>query len=313
LFHVKGEFNMKTKNLWKYVLSGVLLTSMPLCVSAADTASVTIPRVTTATLDFAPDNYWISAGKAGTLIRVSGANEGVISYGSQETKFGKGTGTLTLQGVTVTSILEPSSVAGVVVHQTTSSSLSDKTININDITLDGSAGEMYGFLGYTSGSGSSSVPFNGTLKIGNVSVTNKTITYTEPDEPSDPPVVDPPVVDPPVVDPPVVDPPVVDPPVVDPPYDPANPPGWPPLGTMPLTTDDPRYPLQPGDEGYGFPLETWDPRYPWDLGALSTFAAAASSSSSSSSTLGGPTYGVLLENISENVTVGNITVTGIQA
>ncbi|MDR2706667.1 MAG: hypothetical protein LBC02_12880, partial [Planctomycetaceae bacterium] len=120
---------MKTKNLWKYALSGVLLTSMPLCASAADPASVTIPSVTTATQDF-------SFGKAGTLIDVRGANEGVIKYGSQETKFGAGKGTLSLQGVAVTNLETSSTVAGVAVTSTGSSSgspsLSEKTITIGD-------------------------------------------------------------------------------------------------------------------------------------------------------------------------------------
>ncbi|MDR0609221.1 MAG: autotransporter domain-containing protein [Planctomycetaceae bacterium] len=172
---------MKTKNLWKYALSGLLLASMSLCALAQVTPSVTVPnRVTTV-------QTFVTNDDVGVLILGTGANSGEVDFedatgAGQVLRYGAGTGSITLQGVDVQNVNYNNvgtGSAGVAIRTGQPDSLSDKTINTGNINFAGrSTRGMAGF--YYETDNALPVAFDGDLKIGDVNVRNDDNTSVGP-------------------------------------------------------------------------------------------------------------------------------------
>jgi hypothetical protein len=168
---------MKTKNLWKYALSGLLLASMPLCAQA-QTPSVTVPNKVTTTRSYIGDV------DVGVLI-LAGNNTAEVDFTDatgtkQVLDCTAGAGTITLQGVDlqgVNYVGAGDGVTGIAISMYPADSLSQKIINTGDINVVGnSTTGMAGF--YYETDNANPVAFDGVLKIGDVNVANSNAAPT---------------------------------------------------------------------------------------------------------------------------------------
>ncbi|MDR1271207.1 MAG: autotransporter domain-containing protein, partial [Planctomycetaceae bacterium] len=171
---------MKTKNFLKYVLSGLLLTSAPLCVFAAD---INVPNnATTAAQRVTMPNSGGITVDAGVAIEATGpGGAGTVKYRDaagvdQTANFTVGADTIRIPGAGLSTIVDTGTtwgVHGVTVTAVAGADLANKTIDIGNLNLSGVTNTgMTGFA-YNDDFAGAAQPFNATLlRIGNVSVTN---------------------------------------------------------------------------------------------------------------------------------------------
>ncbi|MDR1478877.1 MAG: hypothetical protein LBJ00_08040 [Planctomycetaceae bacterium] len=163
---------MKLRKFWKYAATtAVLFTTLPVCTFAQSPSVTVSNEVTNAEAGFivpGPTSFL-----AGVEISATGANAGSVRWDNggnvvpyTENYIG-GIGTIKMQGVNIPNVNSGvgTNFLGVLVNG--DGSLSNKTIDVGNINLAGNTGlAMSGFYTYRD------TAFDGTLKIGNVSVTN---------------------------------------------------------------------------------------------------------------------------------------------
>jgi hypothetical protein len=164
---------MKLKGFLKYALAGLLLTAAPLYAFATD---VNVGNITNTT------QQDVGGGgndtDVGVYIDVTAANTGTVNG----TAFTTPPNTITIGGIDVVGFAAPvgtlaNGVIGVGIKSGGAFSLGQTTINVGDITLSGentqAGSPIGGFVYYAAAQA-----FDGTLKIGNVNVTDNSAVAT---------------------------------------------------------------------------------------------------------------------------------------